>query len=603
MVGDVNFLAVVRRLVIFRRVLALLARHRGRVALGLAAVPAGAALSLWMPRLVGEALDLLRPALGDAPPDARGRLAGLCGLFVAAAFGHALLRYCARVLLIDASREVERELKDRLFAHVSRLPIAWFDRLRTGDLISRFTQDVELVRFVVGPLPLWGGTALVVLPAGLWLMTSLSPLVTAAAAAVFVLLLVSLALLMPGLHRASREVQESIGRISQRAAEDFAGIRVLTTFGRGKEEAREMLRLGDDYVRSNMRLARLRSLLNLMIHTCRDLVAVSVLVVGGIEAVRGHLTIGDLAQFLMYLEIMVWPLIVTGWLLALAPRALAAAERIEEVFETPTEPRGGAAPELRGSIEVSNLWFRYEGAPEPALRGVSFRLEPGRKLGLVGPVGSGKSTLIALLLRLYDPPRGTVFVDGHDVLDLDPRALRSAFALAPQDPFLFSDTVRGNVAFAGASGGGTQPAGVGAAVRVAALAQDLDRLPEGLDSIVGERGITLSGGQKQRVSMARALAADRTALVLDDSLSAVDHETEARILAGLEKLRGRRTMLVAAHRLSAVADADVILVLDRGRVVERGTHAELLARDGYYAEVWALQREEAALEGSEEEAP
>jgi ABC-type multidrug transport system fused ATPase/permease subunit len=291
-----------------------------------------------------------------------------------------------------------------------------------------------------------------------------------------------------------------------------------------------------------------------------------------------------------------------GWILATFHRAVAAAERIEEVFETPPEPAGGARPDLRGQVSVQDLTFRYPGQDHPALAGVSFALEPGAKLGLVGPVGSGKSTLLALLLRLYDPPPGSVRVDGHDVLDLDPAVLRATFALAPQDPFLFSDTIAGNVRF----GVGAAEAGSGdglevhAAVEVSALDRDLEQIQGGLEAVVGERGITLSGGQKQRVSLARALAANRAALVLDDTLSAVDYSTETTILERLRRARRGRTMIVASHRLTAVEDSDLILVLDQGSVVERGTHAELVRRGGWYADMWRRQQEHQALEGGGE---
>ena len=293
-------------------------------------------------------------------------------------------------------------------------------------------------------------------------------------------------------------------------------------------------------------------------------------------------------------------------------RSVAAADRVEEIFALVPEPSGGQAPRLRGGVVVRDLTFRFDEQEQPALEHVSFALEPGQKLGIVGPVGSGKSTLLALLVRLYDPPRGTIFVDGVDVLDLEPRVLREAFAFAPQDPFLFSDTIRGNVTFglpSGASGDLPSDADIDADVAVAAaveravhasaLDQDVERFEGGLEAIVGERGITLSGGQKQRVSLARALAANRATLVLDDTLSAVDYATEAKILQRLAQARHGRSMLVATHRLMVVEDADLILVLRRGRVVESGTHDELLARGGLYAAAWALQVEERAIEQAE----
>jgi ATP-binding cassette subfamily B protein len=281
-----------------------------------------------------------------------------------------------------------------------------------------------------------------------------------------------------------------------------------------------------------------------------------------------------------------------GWILQYFHRARAAGERIEEIFAVEPEPHEGAEPALRGSIRVERLTFTSPGQERPAREDVSFSIAAGQKLGLVGPPGSGKSTLLALLLRLYEPPRGTIFVDGFDVCELAPALLRRTFAFAPQDPFLFSDSIRGNVAFA-APGGDDR---LTDAVFDAGLETDVQGFERGLDAIIGERGLTLSGGQKQRVSLARALAANRSVLVLDDTLSAVDHATEARILERMRSARGSSTMLAAAHRLSIVQDADLILVLADGRVAERGTHRELLERGGDYAATWRRQRESAALE-------
>ncbi len=312
--------------------------------------------------------------------------------------------------------------------------------------------------------------------------------------------------------------------------------------------------------------------------------------------ITGSITVGELFQFTGYLALMTFPLQILGWTIAMIPRAVAAGERLEDVFDEAPEDLRGARPQLRGDLEVRGLTFRYPGAERDALREVSFALPAGQKLGLVGPIGSGKSTLLALLLRLYDPPRGAVFVDGHDALDLDPRALRALFALAPQEPFLFSDTVAANVSFDAPEVSDERR---DEAVARAALDQDLPHLRDGIQTVVGERGVTLSGGQKQRVSLARAMLSDRPALLLDDTLSAVDANTERRILDGLRGARDGRTVIAATHRLTVTADADLILVLDGGAVRERGTHAQLTRADGPYAAAWRLQTEARALGGGE----
>ena len=492
---------------------------------------------------------------------------------------------------------MEEDLKTQLMRHISRLPIAWFDRVRTGDLLSRLTQDVELLRFLTGPSLLYGGQSVVVVPGGLYLMVSLSPAVAGIAGIAFGALIAGVLLLLPRLQKSGRAAQEAIGAISQRAQEDFSGVRVLLAFARAREEVAEMRRLSQDYLGHNVVLARYRAQLHGLIHACLDVVVLGILVAGALEVAAGNMTRGELLEYLALLGVMVWPLLATGWILASFHRAVAAAERIEEIFALQPEPSGGESPELSGHLLVRGLTFRYEGQERPALVDLSFELRPDQKLGIVGPVGSGKSTLLALLLRLYDPPRGTILADGYDVLDLSPSTLRRTFALAPQDPFLFSDTIAGNIVFG--TGGNEAPgrSGLADALHTADIEGDLARFESGLETVVGERGVTLSGGQKQRVSLARAMASDRQTLVLDDALSAVDHPTESRILTRLGQLRGERTLIVAAHRLSAVRDSDLILVLDQGRLVQSGTHDELLRQPGFYADSWRRQSEARALEG------
>jgi len=570
----------------------MLRRRTGLVVVGTLLIPVHAAVSLWMPRLLGDALDGLKSG-GTADS-----LRSTCWLLLVLAVVECASRYVSRRTLIDASRHVEEDLKNDVIAHLQRLPIAWYDRSRTGDVVSRLTQDVELVRFVMGPLLLHGGSTLCLLPAGMWLMLSMDLPVTLASFGVFGLLFVAMRVLLPRLHAWSKKSQEAIAEISQRAQEDFAGIRVVQQFGAATRERAAMATKNRRYLLVNLRLVRLRALLNAMSHSTSGVVMLGVLLVGGHQVIAGAITIGQLFQFTGYVALLTFPLEILGWTLATLPRAYAAGIRIAEIFEVAPETAAGSTPALRGHLRVAGLTFTYPGALRPALADVSFELEPGRKLGLVGPVGSGKSTLLALLMRFYDPPRGTIFVDGHDVLDLAPHCLRQLFALASQEPFLFSDTVHANVAF---SRDASQATSVDAAVEAAALDQDLPQLVEGLATIVGERGVTLSGGQKQRVALARALLSERPGLLLDDTISAVDPVTERRILNGLEQERRGRTMLVASHRLSVLTAADLILVLENGRVRERGDHQSLLARRGLYASAFRRQSEAAALESLPEE--
>jgi ATP-binding cassette subfamily B multidrug efflux pump len=547
-----------------------------------------------MPKLLGESLDLLTAGEGG------DQLANTCWLILGLAAAEAAARFTSRRLIIDASRLVEQSMKGELITHIHRLPATWFDQARTGDVTSRLTQDVELVRFVIGPMLLHGGSTLCLLPAGLLLMLSMDVPVAISSVSVLLFVFVAMKFLVPRLHAWSKRSQEAIAEVSQQAQEDFAGVRVVQQFDRVPREVAAMATKNRRYLLANLRQVRLRALMNALMHSTAGVVMLGVLMVGGHQVITGRITVGELFQFTGYLALMTWPLQILGWTIATVPRAIAAGERLEDVFDVEPEALSGARPHLRGHLEVRDLTFSYPGAERPALRGVSFSLQAGQKLGLVGPVGSGKSTLLALLLRLYEPPPGTVFVDGHDVLDLDPRALRAVFAFAPQEPFLFSDTVHNNITFDGAAVDSDR---CDEAIACAALDQDLPQLRDGLQTVVGERGVTLSGGQKQRVSLARAMLSDRPALLLDDTLSAVDPGTERRILKGLRSARAGRTVIAATHRLSVTVDADLILVLDDGAVRQQGTHDQLARTDGPYAHAWQLQTEARALEGGEEATP
>jgi ATP-binding cassette subfamily B protein len=582
----------------FRRPFAMLRRHWFAVVVGVVMVAGFCVCKLWIARIIGETIDALDVDAGDTEAT-RGQLLHVVFLLIGVIAVEAACRFLARRLIIDSSREIEARLKSDLMAHVGRLPLTWYDSARTGDLLSRMTQDVELVRFLIGPSILYGAQSLVMVPGCIYMMADLSTSVTLAIAGAFAALLIAMMILMPRLQKFSKAVQEDIAAISHHAQESFGGIHVLFHFAKASVFGKRFDELNETYVRDNMAMTRFRALVNLFVHLCTDLVILTVLVLGAIEVIGGRLTTGGLFQFIILMGFLVWPLIAMGWILGTVHRARSAADRIEEVLATVPESTGGKTVELRGDLSVRDLTFCYPGEETNALQNVDFELPAGQKLGLVGRVGSGKSTLLHLILRLYDPPRGTIFIDGHDVLDLDLSCLRQMFAFAPQEPFLFSDTVSDNVRFGlrNSSSPESDREAVFAAVRSSALEQDVESLSEGLETIVGERGVTLSGGQKQRVALARALVADRGTVMLDDTLSAVDHQTEVRILDRLREARTDRTLIIASHRLSAIADADLILVLHDGEVVERGDHKALVRRDGEYARAWCLQREERALGG------
>ncbi len=475
-----------------------------------------------------------------------------------------------RRAVIGASRRFERDLKRDAFDHLVALPVPFFDRVRTGDLLSRLTSDVEAVRFSVGPGIMYLAQTAVKLPAALIAMLSMEWRLACLVLVPLSGIAVVVRKLSPAVLKGSRAVQDRLADLSSKAQENFAGARVVRAYALEDREKADFLRLNERLVSDTLGLARSRAFLSGGLRLSGDLGLLAVVAYGG-HLVTGRVTdVPTLVAFLFYLDMLVWPMISFGYVLASFQRASAAMGRLDELFATAPEPATtlpAVTPpaRFRGDLELRHLTFTYPGASRPALADVSVRVPAGTTLAVVGPVGSGKSTLVGLLSRLRDVPPGAVFLDGLDVDAIPVAALRAAFAFVPQDGFLFSASLRENVAF----GRTVAPddATVAAALRAAGLKDDLAAMPAGMATVVGERGITLSGGQRQRTTIARALVADAPVLVVDDALSAVDTRTEARILDELRRARAGRTAVVVAHRLSTVRDADRILVLDDGHVV------------------------------------
>jgi ATP-binding cassette subfamily B protein len=564
--------------------------RRARIAAGFACLLGRSGLVLLVPILIGLAMDEVFAREGW---DAVLRTLGMLLLVSAAT---ALCQFGMRYLLVGASRDVELRLRENLFRHLLTLSWPFYNRSRTGDLMSRLTSDVESIRMGVGPGVMYvADTGLRTLGAVL-VMGRISPLLTATAIAPMAVIFLLLRPLLRRIHDVSLRIQEDQAALASRAQESFSGARVVKAFGREHAEEARFGGISERWAALNVDLAKDRALLTILIETGGGLALVAILAIGGWQVVEGTMRVGQLVAFIGYLQLLIWPMIAIGWVLSLWERAEASEGRLATLrSEVPdiVAPAAASLPSVRGDVEFRGLSYEHPGAGRLVLDGVSLAIPAGTSLGIVGRTGAGKSTLIHFIPRLLDPPPGTVFVDGRDVRAWPLDALRGAIGLVPQDTFLFSDTIEANVAFGLDR---IDEAVVARASGVAALDEAIASFPDGIRTVVGERGITLSGGQRQRAAIARALATDPRILILDDCLSAVDTETEGRILAGLRDVIRERTTIVISHRMTAVMDLDHIAVLDEGRIVESGTHAGLIEKNGLYAELVRLQQIEAELE-------
>ncbi len=572
-------------------------RYAWHYALGTLALALVNLCDVALPLVLKVAIDDI-VALGGLVP-----IGAIAGAYVLLVLFQGGWRYFWRRWFLGASHHIANEVRERLYAHLLRLSAGYFNAQRTGDLMSRATNDLETVRqfFAMGVLLTLDTLMYVAIVPPI--MVSLSPRLTLLSLAPLALVPLVVHVAGRAIQARFRRVQDAFGDMSSHVEETAAGIRVVKSFA---QEARQIERFRALAARSfeqSVRLARVEALVQPAVGALMGVATFAVVLAGGLAALRGEISIGSFVAFQTYLARLAWPMQAIGMTVGLYQRGLASVRRIDEVLGESPEIEDGldtvpGAQVERGDVEVRGLTFRYEsagdgGGARAVLSDVSLRVPPGGFVALVGPVGSGKSTLLHLIPRLFDPPPGTVFVDGMDVRRYPVAALRAAIGLVPQETFLFAASVADNVRVGAPH---ATRAEVEDALEAASIRAEVEALPGGLDAELGERGINLSGGQRQRLAIARALARRPRILLLDDCLSAVDAETEAAILARLrEQMRGR-TCIVASHRLAAIKDANEILVLDGGRVVERGRHEDLLARGGLYADLWARQRLEQELE-------
>ncbi len=568
-------------------------RYRARITAGLGLIVFANAFSLAWPYFLKLGIDALEQGA------TAGRLAGyalaIVGFSILGGFG----RYLMRELMNGMSRHVENDLRDDYFEHLLHLSPDFYQRVPTGELMSRATNDIPAVRMVIGPAIMYLVNTVVVSIIALTMLVLIDPRLTLLA--LLPLLIVPPTVIYFGreIHKRFEAIQAQFGRISTMAQENLAGARIVKAYVQEEAQAQAFNVLNRDYMKRNLRLAKVWGLFHPTLMLLTGLGAVIVLGVGGRDVILGRITIGDFVAFSFYLLQLIWPMIALGWVINLFERGAASMGRIQEIMsEQPsiadaTEPVSPATPQ--GSIEFRNVSFRYPGTERWVLNDVSFAVESGQTVAIVGPTGSGKSTIVRLIPRLYDADKGQVFLDGIPIRQIPLEQLRRLISMVPQVPFLFSETLGSNIAF-GLQDGDGDAERVEAAAQIAQLADTIREFPQGYDTQLGERGINLSGGQKQRATLARALTRSAPVLILDDALSSVDTNTEMRILAGLQDVLRRHTSLIVSHRVTAVKDADLILVIEDGEIVERGVHAQLIEADGTYARLLRRQLLEESLE-------
>ncbi|HWB86578.1 MAG TPA: ABC transporter ATP-binding protein [Bryobacteraceae bacterium] len=564
-------------------------RYRWGLALGSLCLVLKDLAQAAQPLMIRDAIDALTGGRGSSV------FVRFAAYLVGLAVVKGIFQFWMRVIIIGISRDIEYDLRNDLFRHLVSLSPDYYARTRTGDIMARSTNDLNAVRMMLGPgIMYWTETSLTFILA-LSIMVSVDWRL--ALLAILPAPAVSLAVVFFGraIHERFEHIQAMFSDISSRVQENLSGVRMIRAFVQERAEVRRFEELNQEYIGQNLKLVRIQSVFQPLLETLIGFTFLVVLWVGGYQVLKGHISLGSFVMFQTYMGMLVWPMIALGWVVNLMQRGSASLHRIHQILlEKPTIARPAHAKSLsqvRGEIDFRGVTVDFGSGP--VLDSIDLKIRAGSTVAIVGHTGSGKTTLASLVPRLFDPTEGMVSLDGTPLRDLDPAELRRHIGFVPQETFLFSTTIAGNISFGVEN---ATPEEIRNAAEMAGLAGDIEGFPNGYQTMVGERGITLSGGQKQRTAIARAVLRNPRILILDDALSSVDTLTEERILTHLAGLMRGRTVILISHRVSTVRQADWIVVLEKGRIVEQGTHADLVQAGGYYADLSQKQTLEEELE-------
>jgi len=573
----------------FRPIWPYLARYKARYVAGFICLVASQ-VGVLVPLIIKAGIDdLAHGGLGR-------KLLSVAGLLIAIGVCKSVLGFWVRWILIGISRDVEYDLRNDLFAHLMRLSPRYYTENRTGDLMSKLTNDLNAVRNMVGPGIMYSANTVVLGVATVALMLHLDWRLTLYSLIPMPLVSVGVKFLGQQIHERFEKIQALYSDLTERVRENLSGVRVVRAFCQEEAEMAEFDKMNRDFVAKNKGLIWISSFLWPSMELLFAVAFLLVMVVGGQHVLAGKISVGTFAAFNVYLVYLIWPMIALGWVTNLVQRGLASLGRLMLIFESRAEIDDRAVPahavtSLRGEIEFRNLTFSYNGVP--VLKNLSLQIPAGKTLAIVGATGSGKSTLVGLIPRLYDAPEGSLLIDGVPIRQIPLQTLRRHIGFVPQETFLFSESIRENVKFGEPE---ASDAEVERAAEISNILPEIQAFPKGFDTMVGERGLTLSGGQKQRTAISRAVIRDPRILILDDALSSVDTYTEERILRHFTGVMAGRTTILISHRVSTIQNADEIVVLHEGEIVERGTHAELLALNGHYTDLYNKQLIEEELE-------